>query len=247
MLDSRKSVAASDQREAGSAPGTRTRLSFGYRVAVGLGAILIRLLGMTWRIRILHNRVANELSRADHIRVLREAGPVVYTLWHGQMLPILYAHGVRTGILISEHKDGEIISRIAEYFGCFGVRGSSSKGGTRALLEAASTIKSGTPMAFTPDGPRGPRHSYAPGALILAHRTGVPIVSITAHASSAWRLGSWDRFEIPKPFSRVTVSYALPRWVGDSDVRAAAARAGEFGALMLEDLAWTAEKAGASG
>ena len=105
---------------------------------------------------------------------MRPAGtdPVVFTLWHGQMLPILYAHGMRCGILISEHRDGEIIARIVEMFGHFAVRGSSSRGGTRALLEAVKQVREGTDMVFTPDGPRGPLHSYAPGPLISRTGTG---------------------------------------------------------------------------
>jgi lysophospholipid acyltransferase (LPLAT)-like uncharacterized protein len=149
----------------------------------------------------------------------------------------LWKHMVRTGVLVSEHKDGEIITRILEQFGMFGVRGSSSRGGTRALLEAVQVVKGGTNMAFTPDGPRGPRHSFAPGALILAHRAGVPIVTITAQVDRAWRFGSWDGFELPKPFARITVLYGDPRMVQGTDVRQAAERALEFAQYMHDDRA----------
>lgn len=198
------------------------------RAAIAVGGRFLKLLGMTWRVRIIGR---------DRLFV-RPAGtdPVVFALWHGQMLPILYAHGMRCGILISEHRDGEIIARIVEMFGHFAVRGSSSRGGTRALLEAVKQVRDGTDMVFTPDGPRGPLHSYAPGPLILAHRAQVPIVTITAHADRCWRLKSWDRFEIPKPFARVTVLYGEPKRVDGEDVREAAAHADEFGADMLVKL-----------
>lgn len=198
------------------------------RWAIRLGWYLLQLLGATWRVRV-H-------GREQLVTRPRGRDAVVYTLWHGQMLPVLWRHHVRTGVLVSEHKDGEIITRILERFGMFGVRGSSSRGGTRALLEAVQVVRGGTDMAFTPDGPRGPRHSVAPGALILAHRAKVPLVTITAHCSRKWQLRSWDGFEIPKPFARVTVLYGPPRTLDDEDVRAAAERTVDVAAWMQQDM-----------
>lgn len=202
----------------------RAALDLKTRLAISLGWWVLRLLGRTWRVRVIG---ADGLAR-------RAPGtaPVVYVLWHGQMLLALWKHAPRTGVLVSEHKDGEIITRILERFGMFGVRGSSSRGGTRALLEAVQVVRGGLDMAFTPDGPRGPRHSFAPGALILAHRAGVPLVSIVAHADRTWVFRSWDRFELPKPFARVTVLYDTPVQFDDADARAAAARAGEYTARL---------------
>jgi hypothetical protein len=165
-----------------------------------------------------------------------DTDPMVYTLWHGQMLPTLCAHRAKTGVIVSEHKDGEIIARIIALFGLFAVRGSSSRGGTRALLESVRVVKSGVDMAFTPDGPRGPRHSFAPGALMLAQRAEVPVVFIIAHVDRKWQLSSWDGFEIPKPFARITVLYTPPIRVDAPDARAAAARADEFQGRMMDAL-----------
>jgi lysophospholipid acyltransferase (LPLAT)-like uncharacterized protein len=89
-------------------------------------------------------------------------------------------------------------------------------------------------VAVTPDGPRGPARSYAPGALIAAQRAGAPIVPIAAHADSAWKLSSWDNFLIPKPFARVTVAYGEPTRVSSETSRAAAAEAPSFQKLMEE-------------
>jgi lysophospholipid acyltransferase (LPLAT)-like uncharacterized protein len=217
----------------------RSRLVLGWRLQLALlaGWVVLRLLGLTWRVSIRgHEWLRTRTPKRDR---------VVFTLWHGQMLPILWAHEPRTGVLVSEHKDGELITRILERFGMFGVRGSTSRGGTRALLEAVQVVKGGTDMAFTPDGPRGPRFSYAPGALILAHRAEVPIVPITAYVDRAWRLRSWDRFEIPKPFARVTIDYGAPILLRDADVRAAADRAPEFAAALQRALRETAMHAGA--
>ena len=121
--------------------------------------------------------------------------------------------------------------------GIFGVRGSSWAGATRARLGSVKVVKHGTDMAFTPDGPRGPRHSFAPGALMLANRAEVPIVTITGHVDRKWTLGSWDAFEIPKPFARVTVLFGEPRRVDDENIRDAAERTSEFARYMMDDLA----------
>ncbi len=203
-----------------------TPLPAGRRVAVRLGSLLFRALGATWRIRVHGRQWLLDRPPA--------ASPVVFTLWHGQMLPILYAHRQPTGVMISEHKDGEIIAQIVGSLGFFGVRGSSSRGGIRALLGAVQALNGGANMAITPDGPRGPRHTFAQGALILAQRAGVPIVPIVASVDRKWVLGSWDGFEIPKPFARVTILYAPPQPVVGNSARDGAARTDEFAAHMMD-------------
>jgi lysophospholipid acyltransferase (LPLAT)-like uncharacterized protein len=188
------------------------------RWAARAGSLLFRALASTWRLRVIN---------AEPHRAVRSSGqPVIYTFWHGTMLPLLWQHR-REGvaILISEHGDGEIIARIAHSLGYRSVRGSSSRGGERAILGTARELESGRDVAFTPDGPRGPRESFAPGALIVSQRTGAPLVLITVDAPRAWRLKSWDRFLIPKPFARVTIAYEAPLRVEAADARAAAAQA----------------------
>ena len=105
------------------------------------------------------------------------------------------------------------------------------------LLEAVQVLKRGADIAITPDGPRGPRYSFAPGALVLAHRASAPVVSMVAHVDRKWQLRSWDGFEIPKPFARVTIEYGEPVTLDDPDVRTAAARTEEFAQRMREALA----------
>jgi lysophospholipid acyltransferase (LPLAT)-like uncharacterized protein len=167
------------------------------------------------------------IVNADAHRALQAKGqPVIYAFWHGMMLPLLWQHRNKsTAIVISEHQDGEIIARIAHSLGYRSVRGSSSRGGNRALLGSARELEEGHDVAFTPDGPRGPVETFAPGALIVAQRTGAPIVLITVSAHSAWRMSSWDRFLIPKPFARVTILYEDPLRVEAADARAAADQA----------------------
>jgi lysophospholipid acyltransferase (LPLAT)-like uncharacterized protein len=177
------------------------------------GVWLIRLLGWTWRFRITHD---------DAIRAARSSKtPFVFSLWHGQMLPLLYTHrdeGV--AILISEHSDGEIIARIAIALGYNTVRGSSSRGAARALLGLSRVLEGGGELAITPDGPRGPAKSMAPGVAIVARRAGVPVVAAAVTASSAWRLKTWDKFLIPRPFAKIRVAYSDAVFVTTADAEA---------------------------
>lgn len=170
------------------------------RWTVRAGAAVIRLLASTWRIRV---------ARDQSLRETRSAGQnVIFVLWHGELLPLLWQHrGEGVVVVISEHRDGEIIARIAESLGYSTVRGSTSRGGSRALIGLMREIAAGRNAAVTPDGPRGPAHVFAPGAAIAAQRTGTPLLPVRCVASRAWRLKSWDRFMIPKPFARVEISY----------------------------------------
>jgi lysophospholipid acyltransferase (LPLAT)-like uncharacterized protein len=168
--------------------------------SVTAGVWFLRLLGWTWRIRVSHG---------DGLRRLRLAKqPFIFALWHGHMLPLLYHHrGQDVAILISEHGDGEVIARIALRLGFRTVRGSTSRGAARALLGLVRELNEGHELAITPDGPRGPAKSIAPGTLIVAQRASAPILPVVAGVTSAWRLRSWDSFVIPKPFARVVVAY----------------------------------------
>jgi len=178
------------------------------------GGLLVRALGWTWRIRVTHD---------DAVRRARvERRPIIFTLWHGQLLPLLYQHRrENVTVLISEHGDGEIIARIATSLGYRTVRGSTSRGAARALIESARVIADSGDLAITPDGPRGPARSFAPGAAVLAQRTGALVIGAAASAHPAWRLKSWDRFMVPAPFARVRVAYSDAATVVAADSRAA--------------------------
>jgi lysophospholipid acyltransferase (LPLAT)-like uncharacterized protein len=196
---------------------------------VPLGALVIRLLAWTWRIRMVNPEAVAGLRAAN--------APYVFACWHGQMLPLLWAHrGQGIAILVSEHRDGEIITRIARTIGFNAVRGSTSRGAGRALLGLVAELQRGRPVAVTPDGPRGPAGTFAPGALVAAQRAGVPLLTVGAHASSAWRLKSWDRFLIPKPFARINVAYGGPEQVAGKSPRDAAAEVPRFQALLEQTL-----------
>lgn len=198
-----------------------------------LGTLFLRLLALTWRVRFVNQEVVGNLREQKQ--------PFIHTLWHGQLLPLLWTHRNRhVAIMVSEHRDGEIIARIATSLGFRLVRGSTSRGAARALLLASRELESGFDVAVTVDGPRGPAKTVAPGALVISQRTNAPMVPTAAACSRAWHLKSWDRFMIPKPFAHVTVAYGEPIHVSadtprdatleTDNVRAAIDRAGEIAA-----------------
>ena len=144
----------------------------------------------------------------------REKRPVVFTLWHGRLLPCTYHHrhqGVVT--LISQHRDGEYINRVVRKWGYTAVRGSSSRGGLDALRELVRHLKNGRSLAITPDGPRGPREKLKPGPLLAAQLAGAPVIPVASGASRASYFGGWDRFMIPHPFARLQIAYGEPVYV----------------------------------
>lgn len=197
------------------------------RWIIRLGVPLVRLLGRTWRIRRV-NAAAVEAMR-------RGKTPIVFALWHGDMLPLLFQHREEgVAVLISEHRDGELIARVAESLGFRTVRGSTSRGAARALVGLVRELEAGHDVAVTPDGPRGPARSFAPGALIAAQRTGAAVIACGVSASNAWRLRTWDRFLIPKPFSRVRIAYSEPAHLEAASPRAAADETSRFAAVMAD-------------
>lgn len=183
-----------------------TRLSLKESVIAGLGgAALDGLMASCWY------RTEGE----EHFRPFWDAGqPVIFTLWHGRLLPCTYHHrhqGVVT--LVSLHRDGEYITRAVRRWGYTAVRGSSSRGGLDALRELIRHVKQGRSLAITPDGPRGPREKMKPGPVIIAQRTGAPIIPVVSGASRASYFGGWDRFLIPHPFARLQIAYGEPVFV----------------------------------
>ena len=225
MSPSQAPPAAADGRDGLRAERRRQRR---LRWIVRLGVPLVRLLGRSWRIRVVNGATGIEQLR-------RHGRPMVFALWHGDMLPLLYQHrGEGVAVLISEHRDGELIARIAQSLGFRTVRGSTTRGASRALVGLTQELKDGHDIAVTPDGPRGPARSFAPGALIAAQRARAPVIAVGLAARRAWRLASWDRFVIPKPFSRVQIAYSDPVLLDVANPRAAAEETSRFQRLMSE-------------
>jgi hypothetical protein len=210
----------------GDAGGAR-KMDWRLRLGATIGLWVVSIVARTWR---FHSR------NDEGWRQLRAAGkPYVFVLWHGSLLPIAYHHrdqGVM--VLVSEHRDGEIIARILHAWGCGTVRGSTTRGGGRALLKMIGELERNRVVAVTPDGPQGPAHVYQAGALVAASRAGAPVVSIAIETGSAWRLKSWDQFILPKPFARITVAYGDPLMVQGASPREAAADVGRFELQMRQ-------------
>jgi len=143
--------------------------------------------------------------------VARSGRQPIMAFWHGRILPSTYFFRNR-GIVVmtSENFDGEWIAGIIERFGYGTARGSTSRGAKRALIQLKRDMAAGKPAAFTLDGPRGPAHVAQPGAVWLAKATGNPVVPFHIEASRHWTLKSWDRTQIPKPFSTVAIVIGEP-------------------------------------
>ena len=173
----------------------------------GLGYPLVNVLGHTLRFRVegLHHYDA----------IVASGHQPVMAFWHGRILPATF-YFRRRGIVVitSENFDGEWIARIIERFGYGTARGSTTRGGRRAMVQLVRAMRAGKPAGFTLDGPRGPAHIAQPGAVWLAHATGNPILPFHLEAARAWTLRSWDRTQIPKPFTNVALVVGEPIPVG---------------------------------
>jgi lysophospholipid acyltransferase (LPLAT)-like uncharacterized protein len=168
-----------------------------------LAAPLIAALGRTYRWHA---------SGTEHLEAIHEAGrQPIFAFWHGRIMPaILYFRGRGIVVITSENFDGEWIARVIGRFGFGTARGSTSRGAVKALVQLRRDMRAGRPVAFTVDGPRGPREVAQPGAVWLAGATGNPIVPFHIEASSYWTVRSWDRHLVPRPFSRVAIAIGPP-------------------------------------
>ena len=167
------------------------------------GHPLISALGRTLRWRV---------EGLEHFDAIRASGrQPVMAFWHGRILTAAF-YFRRRGIVVitSENFDGEWIARIIERFGYRTARGSTTRGAVKALLHLKRELAAGQPVGFTIDGPRGPAGVAQPGALWLAKETGNPILPFHLEAASFWTMGRWDRTQIPKPFTTVSLVVGEP-------------------------------------
>ncbi len=142
---------------------------------------------------------------------MRARKPLVMVTWHGRLLGSTY-HCRRQNVvaMISQHRDGELVSRVVEKIGYETVRGSSTRGGTTAAMAMIDRVRSGQTAAMIGDGPRGPIYKLKPGAAYIALTAGADVIPVIFAADRAWTFRSWDRFTVPKPFSRVFLCYGDP-------------------------------------
>ncbi len=169
---------------------------------------------LAWLVRAWHLTLRVERRNVEVFTdpALRARRPVII-LWHDEIFPLIPAHaGERMACVVSQSNDGEILAAVLKSFGFLSVRGSSSRGGMRALIAAKRVMdEQGVGVIFTVDGPRGPRHKVKPGAVFLADHAGSPIVPVRAVMSRAKIFHrAWDKFQLPLPFSKCTIIYGDP-------------------------------------
>ncbi|MEA2081491.1 MAG: lysophospholipid acyltransferase family protein [Elusimicrobiota bacterium] len=157
-------------------------------------------------------------DNAPGFEKLRESGkPFIYAFWHGRQLFLIYTHRFRgINIIISESKDGSYVAALVEKLGNVPVRGSTSRGGMKALVEMIKKLRSGAKCAFTPDGPKGPLRKVHPGVVYAARKTGCPVVPVSFSARRVMVLGRWDEFIVPYPFNKIAVCQGEPLYFDES-------------------------------
>lgn len=182
----------------------RLRRRVGEVLIAVLAPLLLRLLACTWRVE---RRGETGFARQ------RSDAPWLVAMWHGRMLclmPLRWHRGRGIDVLVSPSDDGSLATNALRRFGYRAIRGSLSRRGAGAMREMTAVLQTRGHLVVTPDGPRGPRHTMHSGVAWLARTTGVPILPVAVAVDRAWRLRSWDRFTIPKPFARLCVHYGEP-------------------------------------
>jgi len=184
------------------------------RLIIWAGYWVIRLIGPTLRVCI---------SREEGAQETLEQRPLIGSFWHACIIPATYmCRNLGVRVMSSNSYDGEYMGRIIRKFGFVAVKGSSSRNAVRALLGLRRALEDGWTVAFTLDGPRGPRYKVKPGPVALARSAGVPLTMFHMAVDRAWVLNTWDRLMIPKPFSRVLMRFGklipVPRDATDEDI-----------------------------
>ena len=177
-------------------------------IVPSLGSLLIRLLYVTNK-KVFH--APKDLGDENFIMAC----------WHGEllMIPYAYTHYKKTPkvkLVISEHFDGNLIAKTLNKFGFETIRGSSTRGGIKALIESIKSLKDGYDLGITPDGPKGPRHEVHDGIVLMAQKAKVKIVLVEIKPTSYWQISSWDKFIIPKPFG--VINYYISDFIDVADM-----------------------------
>ena len=181
----------------------RARHPWWLPIAAVLGAGLVRAMGATWRFTVS--------DAPEYTAALVRGERFVYTFWHSALLPLAVLHRHEgSAVLVSRHRDGELITRVLERLGFVTARGSSTRGGEAGVRGMLAWAGQDRHLAVATDGPRGPAEQVKPGALYIAERTGRRMVPVGMAAHRTWALRSWDRFRVPWPFARVLVSHGAP-------------------------------------
>lgn len=164
-------------------------------------------------IRAVHYLSIRRIEVDDKaVPYIRGELPAVFAFWHGRMLlmPMIHPPKRKMQVLISAHRDGEMIARTMHRFGFGTPRGSSTRGGMSAAMMSVKAIQGGDNVSITPDGPKGPYMKAQPGLLSIAQMAGVPVIPVTYSSSLCKRMKTWDHFMVPLPFGKVYYSVGAP-------------------------------------
>ncbi len=185
-------------------------MNFFDRILIWAGFFYIWLVGRTSKVVVKNSTEYDELEKNKK--------PVIYAVWHGRQIFLLWSHRKRNiYLLISQSRDGGYVAAIVNKLGLKTVRGSSSKDGANALVGMIKKGKEGFPLAFTPDGPRGPLREVQPGVILAAQKTGLPIIPLASSSKRKFVVRNWDEFHIPYPFNKVSVCHGRPIYVFEND------------------------------
>jgi lysophospholipid acyltransferase (LPLAT)-like uncharacterized protein len=161
------------------------------------------ILGRTWRFSISGTKEIDPFK-------CRDKG-VIFCFWHSNILPLTYIfRGIGVYAVVSSSKDGDRATAIAQRLGHGVIRGSSTRGGVAVIRQCIKVLENGKNVVLIPDGPRGPRQEVKPGIAFIALKTNAPVYPVIANTKNAWRLNSWDKFIIPKPFSHINIIIKEP-------------------------------------
>ncbi len=166
--------------------------------------MVVRLIGSTLRYSLIN---------AESLRKAKEDGNCIVVIWHQKFFPLLYSHSNSgCNILVSHHRDGELIARTLRYLGFHVTRGSTTQGGVKACRLMTKAVRKHD-LAITPDGPKGPQYHFSPGAVAIAKHSGRPILPVGIGAQFATYCSSWDRFMIPLPLSRIKIVFGNVHYI----------------------------------
>lgn len=178
-----------------------------FRIFSYIGLWIVKFISATYRIRIINPEIEQN--------ILKKGQVPIYASWHQRFFPGITFFATRKpiSIMISRSRDGELISRTVSMLGWHPVRGSSSRGGRQALREIMALVDRGYKIAHIVDGPRGPFGIIQPGLLLLARASGMPILPTVTSAEKKWVFNSWDRFMVPRPFSRIIIRFGNEAYI----------------------------------
>lgn len=183
------------------------------RILPYLGMLLVKILYCTYRIRIINGSIEEKIFESGKFPI--------YISWHQRFFPgiVFLAKRKPIAIIVSLSKDGDLISGVIKLLGWHPVRGSSSKGGAKALRKINEAVKAGYSLGHIVDGPRGPAGEVKPGLILIAKTSGMPVLPTIISAEKKWIFNSWDRFILPRPFSRIIIRFdkeiSIPKKAGN--------------------------------